>query len=184
VRGREPRDRETRARIYNFGNASAFDPEVGLVAIKPSGVAYRISREDMIRADLEGKIVEGRSDFLHTRTHLMLFREMRGIGGVVHTHSTYATGWRRQRRHPDPPDHTRRLPRRGCASPELMSAEATAGDYEAETGVQILDCFRDAILENADGPGGRATALSPGGKAPSRRSTTPWSWRRSPGWHS
>src|SRR2546428_728392 len=81
--------------IYTFGNASAFDREAGLVAIKPSGVAYEdLSVEDIVVLDLEGKIVEGRlrpsSD---TRTHLVLFREMPGLGGVVHTHSTYATGW-------------------------------------------------------------------------------------------
>ena len=131
--------------IYNFGNASAFDPEAGLVAIKPSGVAYQdLSVEDMIVLDLEGKIVEGRlrpsSD---TRTHLMLFREMRGLGGVVHTHSTYATGWA-QAATPIPilgTTHADYLDE-DVPCTELMSAQAAAGDYEAETGLQILDCFR------------------------------------------
>src|SRR2546426_155560 len=81
--------------IYTFGNASAFDRKAGLVAIKPSGVAYEeLSVEDIVVLDLEGNVVEGRlrpsSD---TRTHLLLFREMPALGGVVHTHSTYATGW-------------------------------------------------------------------------------------------
>ena len=131
--------------IYNFGNASAFDPEAGLVAIKPSGVAYQdLSVEDMVVLDLEGKIVEGRlKPSSDTRTHLMLFREMRGLGGVVHTHSTYATGWA-QAATPIPilgTTHADYLDE-DVPCTKLMSAEAAAGDYESETGVQILDCFR------------------------------------------
>src|SRR5690606_29818441 len=81
--------------IYTFGNVSAFDPERGVIAIKPSGKPYEeLTMDDMVVVDLEGKIVEGKlrpsSD---TATHLELYRNWRGILGVVHTHSTYATGW-------------------------------------------------------------------------------------------
>ena len=131
--------------IYTFGNASAFDREAGLVAIKPSGVAYEdLSVEDIVVLDLEGKIVEGRlQPSSDTRTHLVLFREMPGLGGVVHTHSTYATGWA-QAASPIPilgTTHADYLAEDvPCTS--VMSAAAAAGDYEAETGRQILDCFR------------------------------------------
>src|SRR3989441_5748263 len=173
--------------IYTFGNASAFDREAGLVAIKPSGVAYEdLSVEDIVVLDLEGKIVEGRlrpsSD---TRTHLVLFREMPGLGGVVHTHSTYATGWA-QAASPIPilgTTHADYLAEDVPCTP-VMSAAAAAGDYEAETGRQILDCFRGRD------PSRTPMVLVAGhgaftwGKRPRRRSTTPWSWRRSPGWRS
>ena len=81
--------------IFTWGNASAIDRKSGLVVIKPSGVAYDVMRpEDMVVVDLEGKIVEGplrpSSD---TPTHLVLYKAFPNIGGVVHTHSTYATGW-------------------------------------------------------------------------------------------
>jgi L-ribulose-5-phosphate 4-epimerase len=132
--------------IYTFGNASAFDRAEGLVAIKPSGVAYEdLSTEDMVVLDLAGKIVEGRlrpsSD---TRTHLLLFREMPGLGGVVHTHSTYATAWA-QAATPIPILGTTHADYLAEDVPctELMSATAAAGDYEAETGRLILDCFRN-----------------------------------------
>ena len=132
--------------IYTFGNASAFDPEEGLVAIKPSGVGYEdLSVDDMVVLDLEGTVVEGRlrpsSD---TRTHLLLFREMPGLGGVVHTHSTYATAWA-QAASPIPILGTTHADYLAEDVPctELMTAAAAAGDYEAETGRQILDCFRE-----------------------------------------
>ena len=132
--------------IYTFGNASAFDRKAGLVAIKPSGVAYEeLSVEDIVVLDLEGNVVEGRlrpsSD---TRTHLVLFREMPGLGGVVHTHSTYATGWA-QAASPIPILGTTHADYLAEDVPctQLMTAAATAGDYEAETGRQILDCFRE-----------------------------------------
>ena len=132
--------------IYTFGNVSAFDPERGVVAIKPSGVDYdRLSIDDMVVVDLAGKIVEGAlrpsSD---TPTHLVLYRAFQGIGGIVHTHSTYATGWAQARR-PIPilgtthADHLAEdVP---CTA--IMDERAVASDYETETGNQILACFRD-----------------------------------------
>src|SRR5919201_618449 len=81
--------------IYTFGNVSALDPERAVFAIKPSGVEYdRLTASDMVVLDLEGKVVEGSlrpsSD---TKTHAALYRAFAGIGGIVHPHSTYTTGW-------------------------------------------------------------------------------------------
>ena len=81
--------------IFTWGNVSAIDRETGLVVIKPSGVSYEKMRpSDMVVVDLEGKVVEGMlrpsSD---TPTHVVLYRAFPEIGGVVHTHSTYATAW-------------------------------------------------------------------------------------------
>lgn len=80
---------------FTWGNVSAIDRESGLFVIKPSGVAYdNLKSEDMVVIDLEGKTVEGNyrpsSD---TATHLELYRAFPEIGGIVHTHSTYATAW-------------------------------------------------------------------------------------------
>lgn len=81
--------------IFTFGNASGFDRSSGMVAIKPSGVPYEsMTPDDLIVTDLEGRIVEGTlrpsSDL---PTHLGLYRAFKGVNGVVHTHSRYATAW-------------------------------------------------------------------------------------------
>ena len=81
--------------IFTWGNVSAIDRESGLVVIKPSGVSYDdMKPEDMVVVNLDGKVVEGElrpsSD---TPTHLVLYKAFPEIGGVVHTHSTYATAW-------------------------------------------------------------------------------------------
>jgi L-ribulose-5-phosphate 4-epimerase len=81
--------------VFTFGNASGFDPSSGCCVIKPSGVPYdRLSIEDLVVTDLNGKILEGTlrpsSDL---PTHLALYRAWDGIHGVVHTHSRYATAW-------------------------------------------------------------------------------------------
>lgn len=135
--------------IYTFGNVSALDADRGVVAIKPSGVDYdELKAEDLVVLDLDGKIVEGTlrpsSD---TPTHLVLYRAFGGkggIGGIVHTHSTYATGWAQARR-PIPiwgtthADHLAEdVP---CTA--VMSDEAVTRDYELETGNQILECFAE-----------------------------------------
>jgi L-ribulose-5-phosphate 4-epimerase len=123
---------------------SAVDRSRGVMAIKPSGVEYaKLGADDLVVVDLSGAIVEGKlrpsSD---TATHLVLYREWPGIGGVVHTHSTYATGWA-QARLPIPifgtthADHLAEdVPCTG-----IMSDAAVERDYEVETGRQILECF-------------------------------------------
>lgn len=132
--------------ICTFGNASAFDPNLGVLAIKPSGVEYdRLGVDDMVVVDLEGKIVEGTlrpsSD---TPTHVVLYRNWQGIGGVVHTHSTYATGWA-QARLPIPIYGTTHADHLNEDVPctEVMSDEAVERSYEIETGHQILACFKN-----------------------------------------
>jgi L-ribulose-5-phosphate 4-epimerase len=127
--------------IYTFGNASGVSREYGLLAIKPSGVPYeKMTADDMVITDLDGKIVEGKlkpsSDLA---THAMLYRAYPSIGGVVHTHSRHATAWAQA---------VREIPCFGTTHAdyfhgpvpvtEPLSAEDIAGDYEANTGAAIL----------------------------------------------
>ena len=130
--------------IYTFGNVSAFDADRGVIAIKPSGVPYEaLTADDLVVLDLAGKVVEGTlrpsSD---TPTHLVLYRAWKGIGGIVHTHSTHATGWA-QAKLPIPIYGTTHADHLAEDIPctEVMSDEAVERDYEVETGHQILACF-------------------------------------------
>ncbi len=135
--------------IFTFGNVSAADRDQGVFAIKPSGVPYEsLSPDKMVVVDFDGKTVEGKlrpsSD---TLTHAVLYKHWDKIGGIVHTHSTYATAWAQAQR--DIPlfgtthaDHnTVDIP---CAPP--MSDEMIRGNYEYETGFQIMNCLRDKGL--------------------------------------
>ena len=131
--------------VYTFGNVSALDAARGVMAIKPSGVEYaRLTIDDLVVLDLSGKIVEGKlrpsSD---TPTHLVLYRAWQGIGGVVHTHSSYATGWA-QAKLPIPIYGTTHADHLDEDVPctAMMSSEAVERDYEVETGNQILECFK------------------------------------------
>ena len=139
--------------IFTFGNVSAGDHELGVFAIKPSGVPYEdLTPEKMIVVDFDAKIVEGNlrpsSD---TKTHAVLYKHCAEIGGIVHTHSTYATAWAQALR--DIPnygtthaDHTvYDIP---CAAP--MSDTMITGDYEHETGFQILNCLKENELSYRD----------------------------------
>ncbi len=131
--------------LFTFGNVSAADRAKGVFAIKPSGVPYAsLTVDQMVIVDFDGKTVEGKlrpsSD---TKTHAVLYKHWENIGGIVHTHSTYATSWAQAQR--DIPifgtthaDHnTVDIP---CAPP--MSDEMIKGDYEYETGFQIMDCLK------------------------------------------
>jgi L-ribulose-5-phosphate 4-epimerase len=131
--------------LYTFGNASALDATRRVFAIKPSGVAYEgLAAADMVVVDLEANVVEGAlrpsSD---TKTHAALYRAFEGIGGIVHTHSTYATAWA-QACLPIPIYGTTHADYLAEDVPctAVMTAEAVNGDYETETGRQIVDCFR------------------------------------------
>jgi L-ribulose-5-phosphate 4-epimerase len=131
--------------IYTFGNVSALDAERGVMAIKPSGVAYdELQVDDLVVLDLEGRVIEGRlrpsSD---TPTHLVLYRNWKGVGGIVHTHSCYATGWAQARR-PIPIYGTTHADHLAEDVPctAVMTNEAVENDYEVETGRQILECFK------------------------------------------
>ena len=141
--------------LFTFGNASAVDRGEGVFGIKPSGVPYdRMTPEDIVVVDFDGKTVEGEmrpsSD---TRTHAVLYRHWKNIGGIVHTHSTYATAWAQSQE--DIPimgtthaDHLAvDVP---CAPP--MKDEMIRGDYEHQTGFQILNCFDERGLDYEEVP--------------------------------
>lgn len=132
--------------LYTFGNVSSADRDLGVFAIKPSGVPYQeLTPEKMVIVDFEGKTIEGTlrpsSD---TKTHAVLYKHWPSICGICHTHSTFATAWAQAGR--DIPlfgtthaDHnTADIP---CAPP--MADEMIQGDYEYQTGFQIMDCFKD-----------------------------------------
>lgn len=149
--------------IYTFGNASGFDAAEKLVVIKPSGVPFDDLRaEHMVVADLDGRVVEGSlkpsSDI---DTHLEIYRQFRGIGGVVHTHSTHATAWAQARKE---------IPCLGTTHADYfhgsvpvtapLTAEQIAGEYyELETGKAIVRRFeginplaRPGVLVAGHGP--------------------------------
>ncbi len=135
--------------LFTFGNVSVADHNKGVFAIKPSGVPYaNLSPEKMVIVDFDGMVVAGTlrpsSD---TKTHAVLYKHWTNIGSIVHTHSTYATAWAQSQK--DIPvfgtthaDHTvSPIP---CAPP--MSDEMIKGDYEYETGFQIMNCFKERGL--------------------------------------
>lgn len=135
--------------LFTFGNASAVDREREVFAIKPSGVPYKeLKPEDIVIVDFDANVVEGdmrpSSD---TETHAVLYKHWENVGGIVHTHSTYGTAWAQTQQ--DIPimgtthaDHlTKDIP---CAP--VMSDEMIKGDYEEQTGYQIINAFKDRDL--------------------------------------
>lgn len=136
--------------IFTFGNVSVCDRKAGVFAIKPSGVPYKdLKATSMVVVDFDGKTVEGKlrpsSD---TLTHAVLYHAWKEIGAIVHTHSTYATAWAQAQR--DIPilgtthaDYVAGpIP---CVPP--MRGEMVKGDYERETGNQILQGFTNRRLD-------------------------------------
>ena len=139
--------------LFTFGNVSAADRSKGVFAIKPSGVPYKeLTAAKMVVVDFEGKTVEGKlrpsSD---TFTHAVLYKHWLTVGGIAHTHSTYATAWAQSQR--DIPifgtthaDHnTVDIP---CAPP--MSDAMISGNYEYETGFQIINALKEKGLTYED----------------------------------
>ncbi len=131
--------------LYTFGNVSCADRANGVFAIKPSGVNYdAMTPNDIVIVDFDGNVVEGHlrpsSD---TPTHAVLYRNFTGIGGIVHTHSTYATAWAQALRE-SPLYGTTHADHLAFAVPctEWMDDSRIANNYEVETGLQIVDCFR------------------------------------------
>lgn len=130
--------------IFTWGNVSAIDRESGLVVIKPSGVSYdAMKASDMVVLDLQGNVVEGAmKPSSDTPTHLALYRAFPEIGGVVHTHSTYATAWAQA---------GRSIPNIGTTHADYfkeaipctraMTQEEIEGAYELETGNVIVETF-------------------------------------------
>ena len=139
--------------LFTFGNVSAVDREKNVFAIKPSGVPYRLLKPaDIVIMDFDGNIVEGQmrpsSD---TKTHALLYKTWTDIGGITHTHSTYAVAWAQAGL--DIPifgtthaDHTHQdIP---CA--KTLNNAMIEGNYEHETGNQIIDCFEEKGLSHQE----------------------------------
>jgi len=136
--------------ICTWGNASAFDSDKGVFAIKPSGVEYeKLTPKMMVLVDMEGKVIEGKmKPSSDTKIHLVLYREFKGIKGVTHTHSPYAVAWA-QAAKPLPvfgtthADHClKEIP---CTS--FMTQESVKNDYEFETGKLITQTFKKDQLD-------------------------------------
>ena len=147
---------------FTWGNVSGIDRESGLVVIKPSGVSYDgMTVEDMVVVDLQGKVVEGKwKPSSDTPTHLALYRAFPGLGGIVHTHSRWATSFA-QAGMP--------IPAMGTTQGEYfygdipctrkMTPAEIAGEYELETGNVIIETFQGidpmtipAVLVHSHGP--------------------------------
>jgi len=133
--------------IFTWGNVSAIDREKGIVLIKPSGVSYDdMKAEDMVMIDLDGKVLEGKlKPSSDTATHLALYRAFPEIGGVVHTHSTYATAWAQAGK--DIPNigttHADYFSQEIPCTRDMTEKEVLGGEYELETGNVIIERFKD-----------------------------------------
>ena len=147
---------------FTWGNVSGIDREKGLVVIKPSGVDYEtMNAEDMVVVDLQGNVVEGKwKPSSDTPTHLELYKAFANIGGIVHTHSRWATSWAQA---------GRGVPAYGTTHGDYfygqvpctrkMTAEEIAGEYEKQTGNVIVETFAQlsadeipGVLVNSHGP--------------------------------
>lgn len=140
--------------IFTWGNVSAIDRKTGRVIIKPSGVSYdTMQAEDMVVVDLEGKIVEGKwKPSSDTATHLELYKAFPSIGGVVHTHSTYATAWSQSGLD---------IPNIGTTHADYfcdaipctrdMSEQEINGEYEKATGTVIIERFQSLNPDHIPG---------------------------------
>ena len=146
--------------FHTFGNVSGIDRKEGIIAIKPSGVSYQTMKsEDMVLVDFDNKIIEGKlkpsTDF---KTHLALYKSFQSIGGVAHAHSPFATAWAQAKKSipcfgTTHADHIYgEIP---CTKD--LSDKQISGDYETETGNQIVECISDSenpgmILVSGHGP--------------------------------
>jgi L-ribulose-5-phosphate 4-epimerase len=153
-----------------WGNASGIDRERGLVAIKPSGVAYdELTADDIVLLDLDGNIVHGEQrPSTDTPTHLALYRAFEEIGGIVHTHSTWSVAWAQAQRE---------IPLLGtthadlCAQPipltRALTEEEIAEDYEGATGTVLVE-----VITECGGPSEVPCALA--------RGHAPFCWAANP----
>jgi len=147
---------------FTWGNVSAIDREKGVIVIKPSGVSYEeMKLEDMVVLDLDGRIIEGKlNPSSDTDTHVLLYKEFKEIGGIVHTHSSWATSWAQA---------GRAIPCFGTTHADYfygsipctrkMTKEEINGRYEYETGKVIVETFEGinpvfvpGVLVNNHGP--------------------------------
>jgi L-ribulose-5-phosphate 4-epimerase len=148
--------------IQTWGNASGKDQESGFIVIKPSGISYeRMTPEDMVVLDNEGKKIEGRhKPSTDAPTHLVLYNNLPGTGGIVHTHSTYATAWAQAGKDIPPfgtthADHFHGLI--PCTRP--LNRKEITKDYEINTGKVIIERVKDnevsevsSVLVSSHGP--------------------------------
>ena len=132
--------------LYTFGNVSGIDREKGIIAIKPSGVPYEeLTSEKIVLVDMDARVID--SDYQpssDTKTHVVLYNHFSDIGGIVHTHSPYATAWAQA---------NKSLPCLGTTHADhvhgdipctgILSDEQIRGDYEEETGNRIIERFKD-----------------------------------------
>lgn len=147
---------------FTWGNVSGLDRERGLVVIKPSGVSYdSMTAADMVVVDLDGKVVEGKwKPSSDTPTHVALYRAFPAMGGIVHTHSRWATTFAQAGRGIPAMGTTQgdyfygEIP---CTRP--MTEEEIQGEYEKETGNVIIETFQGvdpmtipAVLVYSHGP--------------------------------
>ena len=139
---------------FTWGNVSGIDRELGLIAIKPSGVPYDgMAPEDMVIVDLSGNVIEGKwKPSSDTATHIELYKAFPNIGGVVHTHSRWATTFA-EAGQPIPAMGTTQadyfygdIP---CTRP--MTEEEINGDYEKETGKVIVETFKNIQADDVPG---------------------------------
>ncbi len=131
---------------FTWGNVSQYDRETGLVAIKPSGVEYdTMTAEDIVVLDLQGNVVDGKlKPSSDAPTHLELYRNFDGIGGIVHTHSRYATAFAQAGMD---------IPSLGTTHGDYfygdipctrsMTPKEISGEYELETGKVIVECCKE-----------------------------------------
>ena len=141
---------------YTWGNVSGIDRERGLVVIKPSGVSYdELTPDDLVVLDLDGKVVDGKlNPSSDTKTHLELYKAFPEIGGIVHTHSPYAVGWAQAGRD---------IPAYGTTHADYfygpvpccrsLTEQEVEEDYERNTGLVIVETFRQRELDLVHVPG-------------------------------
>lgn len=147
---------------FTWGNVSGIDRKNGLVVIKPSGIEYEnMTVDDMVVIDMDGNIIEGKwKPSSDTPTHLVLYKEFLNVGGIVHTHSRWATSWAQA---------GKGIPAYGTTHGDYfygeipctrkMKASEITGEYEKETGNVIVEIFKGkspdnipAVLVNSHGP--------------------------------
>ncbi|WP_067839450.1 L-ribulose-5-phosphate 4-epimerase [Amphibacillus sediminis] len=147
---------------FTWGNVSGFDKGSELVVIKPSGVPYdELTVDDLVVVDLKGQIVEGtKKPSSDTPTHIVLYQHFPDIGGVVHTHSPWATSWAQAGKDLPPLGTTHGDYFYGAIPcTRKMTEEEISGDYEKETGHVIVETFRSldpnavpGVLVNSHAP--------------------------------
>lgn len=141
---------------FTWGNVSGIDREKGLIVIKPSGVEYdKMTQDDMVVVDLEGNVVEGKlNPSSDTATHIELYKAFPNIGGVIHTHSPWATSWAQA---------GRGIPAYGTTHADYfygeipctrqLTPQEVEKAYEKETGTVIIEAFRERNIDPKAVPG-------------------------------